>query len=188
MLDRPGRLREPGLVSYRAHHQQLHNESNGNYGGRDSQSHGSIRQRRGCDYAGKHRRHQRNGCYYNYLGLTIYTLTVTNSAGVTISQAVTVTVNPAAPIGLTATVGNATVALSWTASTGATSCNVYRGTTSGGDSTTPIATCITTTAYSDTGLTNGTTYYYKVAAVNGGGTSGYSNEASATPTTTSPTW
>jgi fibronectin type 3 domain-containing protein len=121
---------------------------------------------------------------------TIYTLTVTNSAGVTITQAVTVKVTatsvPAAPTGLTATAGNASVSLSWTASTGATSYNVYRGTTSGGESTTPIATGITTTAYSDTGLTNGTTYYYKVAAVNGGGTSGYSNEASATPELAAP--
>ncbi|MCA1607668.1 MAG: hypothetical protein LC775_19875, partial [Acidobacteria bacterium] len=39
---------------------------------------------------------------------------------------------PAAPTGLTATAGNAQVALSWTASSGATSYNVKRSTTSGG--------------------------------------------------------
>ena len=88
---------------------------------------------------------------------------------------------PSAPTGLGATAGNAQVSLSWTASSGATSYNVYAGTTAGGESTTPIATGITSTSYTNTGLTNGTTYYYKVAAVNSSGTSGYSNEASATP-------
>ena len=88
---------------------------------------------------------------------------------------------PAAPAGLTATPGSAQAALSWTASNGATSYNVYRGTYSGGESSTAIATGITGTSYTNTGLTNGTTYYYTVAAVNAGGASGYSNEANATP-------
>lgn len=88
---------------------------------------------------------------------------------------------PAAPTGLTAAGGNAQAALSWTASSGATSYNVYRGTSAGGESGTAIASGITTTSYTDTGLTNGTTYYYKVTAVNSVGTSGLSNEASATP-------
>jgi fibronectin type 3 domain-containing protein len=88
---------------------------------------------------------------------------------------------PAAPTGLSATAGSAQATLNWTASSGATSYNVYRGTTAGGESSTAIATGITGTSYTNTGLTNGTTYYYKVAAVNAGGTSGLSNEASATP-------
>jgi fibronectin type 3 domain-containing protein len=93
---------------------------------------------------------------------------------------------PPAPTGLTATAGNAQVALSWTASSGATSYNVYRGTTAGGESTTAIVTGVTGTTYTNTGRTNGTTYYYKVAAVNAGGTSAYSNEASATPVAAPP--
>ncbi len=88
---------------------------------------------------------------------------------------------PAAPTGLAATAGNAQVALSWTAASGATSYDVFEGTTSGGESSTPIATGITATTYTVTGLTNGTTYYFEVAAVNSGGQSGYSNEASAKP-------
>jgi hypothetical protein len=88
---------------------------------------------------------------------------------------------PAAPTGLAATAGNAQVSLSWTASAGATSYNVYRGTSAGGESPTPVQSGITGATYTDTGLTNGTAYYYKVAAVNGSGTSGLSNEASATP-------
>ena len=77
---------------------------------------------------------------------------------------------PAAPTGLTATAGNASVTLNWTASSGATSYNVYRGTTAGGESATPLATGITAVSYPDTAATNGTKYYYTVAAVNGGGT------------------
>lgn len=88
---------------------------------------------------------------------------------------------PAAPVGLTATKGNKQVTLKWNAAAGATSYNVYRGTSPGAEGTTPIATRITSTSYTNTGLTNGKTYYYEVAAVNSAGTSLLSNEASATP-------
>ncbi|WP_239613466.1 endo-1,4-beta-xylanase [Cohnella mopanensis] len=87
---------------------------------------------------------------------------------------------PAAPTGLTATAGNAQVALSWTASSGATSYTVKRATTSGGTYT-DVATGVTSTSYTNTGLTNGTTYYYVVSATNSAGTSGNSSQASATP-------
>jgi fibronectin type 3 domain-containing protein len=88
---------------------------------------------------------------------------------------------PAAPEGLTATKGNRTVVLKWTATTGATSYSVYRGTAPGAERTTPIATGITTPSFTNTGLTDGKTYFFKVAAVNAGGTSPLSNEVSATP-------
>jgi hypothetical protein len=91
---------------------------------------------------------------------------------------------PVAPTGLTAGSGNTLISLTWTASGGAASYNVYRGTSAGGESATAIATGITTTSYTNTGLANGTTYFYKVAAVNSSGTSGMSNEASATPAAT----
>ena len=77
------------------------------------------------------------------------------------------------------------MALAWTASSGATSYNVYRATTSGGEGTTPVATTAST-SYTDTGLTNGTKYYYKVSATNGGGTSAQSSEVSATPSASAP--
>src|SRR5208283_874832 len=107
------------------------------------------------------------------------------------SNAATITVTagtqaPIAPTGLTATAGNASVKLSWTASAGATSYNVYRGTTAGGESTTALATGITATSYTDTTASNGTIYYYKVAAVNAGGTSPLSSEVSATPEPSAP--
>jgi uncharacterized protein (DUF1800 family)/fibronectin type 3 domain-containing protein len=88
---------------------------------------------------------------------------------------------PPAPTALTATAGNAQVTLAWTASPGATTYNVYRGTSAGGESATPVATGITETAFTNTGLTNNTKYFFKVAAVNANGTSDKSNEATATP-------
>jgi fibronectin type 3 domain-containing protein len=87
---------------------------------------------------------------------------------------------PTAPTGLVATAGNGSVALSWTASAGATSYNIYRGTTSGGEGATPVGTSATN-SFTNTGLTNGTTYYYKVSAANSAGTSAQSSEVSATP-------
>src|SRR5690242_16946223 len=85
---------------------------------------------------------------------------------------------PAAPTGLQATAGNAQVSLTWTASAGATGYYVKRSTTSGNE--VQIATD-SATAYTDSGLTNGTTYYYEVSAYNSYGQSSNSNEVSATP-------
>jgi fibronectin type 3 domain-containing protein len=91
---------------------------------------------------------------------------------------------PQPPLGLTATPGNAQVALSWSASSGATSYNVKRATVSGGPYTTVASTGAT--SFTDTGLTNGTTYYYVVSAVNASGESGNSSQASATPQSVAP--
>jgi fibronectin type 3 domain-containing protein len=93
---------------------------------------------------------------------------------------------PSAPLAPTASPGNGSVGLSWSvpASDGGstiTGYNVYRGTTAGGESTTPVASNLTTTGFADSSVTNGTTYFYKVAAVNGIGTSPQSSEVSATP-------
>jgi aryl-phospho-beta-D-glucosidase BglC (GH1 family) len=88
-----------------------------------------------------------------------------------------------APTSLVATPGNAQVALSWNASSGATSYNVKRSTTSGSGYGT-IATGVTATSFTDTGLVNGTTYYYVVSAVNAGGESTNSSQVSVTPAST----
>jgi fibronectin type 3 domain-containing protein len=89
---------------------------------------------------------------------------------------------PPAPTGLMASAGNGSVGLTWNASTGATSYSIYRGTAPGAEGTTPVGTS-TSTNFTDSGLTNGTAYYYKVTASNSAGTSPNSNEATATPTT-----
>ncbi len=88
---------------------------------------------------------------------------------------------PAAPSGLGATSGpgKKKIALTWTASSGATSYIVSRSTTSGGPYSI-VATGVTGTSYQNTGLAGGSAYFYVVAANNAAGSSGYSNEASAT--------
>ncbi|HUO08303.1 MAG TPA: LamG-like jellyroll fold domain-containing protein [Phycisphaerae bacterium] len=85
---------------------------------------------------------------------------------------------PTAPASLTATAipGNQ-INLSWASVSGAPSYSVYRSTTSGGPYV-PIATLLSGTTYSDTGLTAGTMYYYVVDAANIGGEGTFSPEAS----------
>ena len=80
--------------------------------------------------------------------------------------------------------GSHDVLLSWNASPsgGIAGYNVYRGTTSGAESSTPLnATPISGTSFTDANVTDGSTYYYVVTAVAGNGTthSAESNQASA---------
>ncbi|MDQ6801663.1 MAG: lamin tail domain-containing protein, partial [Acidobacteriota bacterium] len=86
---------------------------------------------------------------------------------------------PATPIGLVATAGNAHVALSWNAVSGATSYNVKRAAVSNGPYSTIASP--TSNAYDDTTAVNGTTYFYVVSAANSAGESTNSSEVSATP-------
>jgi len=81
-----------------------------------------------------------------------------------------------------ATGGTGQVSLSWNAVAGATSYSLYRTVKSGFEPAKASVTGITGTSYTDTGLNDGTTYYYRVVAVNGSGASGFSTEAhAATP-------
>ena len=78
-----------------------------------------------------------------------------------------VTSAPTAPTGLAATVGNGTVTLTWNAGGGATSYTVQRGAASTGPFTAiGTVTSPAPTTFTDTGLTNGTTYYYVVSGTN----------------------
>ena len=113
-------------------------------------------------------------------------LTITGTSG-TLSHTASTTllVNIAAPTGLKVTFASSgQVSLSWTASTGATGYHVKRSLDSGG----PYVGvgCPTSTSFTDSGLSNGTTYYYIVSAdyTGGpvaGGESADSGQVSATP-------
>ncbi|MBW8780598.1 MAG: alginate lyase family protein [Verrucomicrobia bacterium] len=102
------------------------------------------------------------------------------------SAELSVLLAPPPPAGLTAVAGNGQVALTWAAATGATSYNVKRTTSSGGSYT--VITSGAVTSYTDTGPTNGTTYYYVVSATNSAGESANSSEASATPLSVYQQW
>src|SRR5262249_27775060 len=87
---------------------------------------------------------------------------------------------PAAPTALTAARGIGAVALSWTASPGATAYNIYMGSSPGAEDGAPVATGIPGTTFEVTaGVTPGTVYYFTVKRADAAGLSAPSNEASA---------
>jgi hypothetical protein len=123
-----------------------------------------------------------NGTMYYYV---VSALDAGGESANSAQVAVTPGVAPAAPSNLTGTPGNAQTSLSWSASSGATSYNVKRGTTSGG-AYTQLAS-VTTTTYTDTSVTNGTTYYYVVSAVASTLESANSAQVSVLPAAPPPT-
>src|SRR5690349_13586295 len=104
------------------------------------------------------------------------------------ASAIPVTV-PEAPAGLTAAPGDQQVTLSWNppASNGGSPVggyNVYQGTSPGGEAGTPVnSSLVTSTSYLVTGLTDGSTYYFTVKAVNAQGQGAASGEVPAIPVT-----
>ncbi len=95
---------------------------------------------------------------------------------------------PSAPPNLTATFGDRTAFLNWSAPADVGGAallryEVYRATSSGAEVFLANTTASATT-YTDTGLTNGQTYFYKVRAVNVVGAGPLSGEVSITPYST----
>lgn len=123
------------------------------------------------------------------------TFTVTVSAG-EFSDTATITMRvdipesvTQAPTGLSATPGQQSAELSWTAPTwiggsSITGYHIYKSTDGSTWSTVIANTGSTDTTYTVTGLDAGTEYFFRVAAINGSGTSAPSVNASATPYTT----
>ena len=91
---------------------------------------------------------------------------------------------PSAPGGLVATAGIERASLHWTASSTATSYNVKRAITSGGSYST-VAN-VAGTNYTDREVIGGSANYYVVSALNVGGESADSGQASVTPTVNVP--
>src|SRR5262249_32344039 len=109
-----------------------------------------------------------------------YQVAAINAAGVSANAAVTVIAPPSAPTSLSAIPGNAQIVLSWSTVPNATSYWLFRGTSSNNEDTVVIPN-YTRTTYTNTGLVNGTTYYYVVAATNSVGLGPNSPETYATP-------
>jgi len=140
------------------------------------------------------------GTLYTQSGLTngttyYYVVTAVNAAGESAPSA-PVAATPSAGGGvvlttpyMTATANSTQVTLNWYAVSAATSYNLYWSTTSG---VTPAngtkISGLTGTSYIQTGLTNGTTYYYVMTAVDATGESAPSPQASATPAAVTAGW
>lgn len=92
---------------------------------------------------------------------------------------------PSVPTGLTAVSGsNGFVCLSWNPVSSATAYNVKRSSTVSGYYAT--LETVSGTAFTNSPLTNGLTYFYKVAAIGSGGPSSDSSSVSATPSGSTP--
>ncbi|WP_164716674.1 DUF7594 domain-containing protein [Paenibacillus whitsoniae] len=104
----------------------------------------------------------------------------TAAATVTVAAAPLAQV-PNAPTGLTATAaGKTSIQLNWSPANDTVSYAVYRATSQTGTYTQINNDPVSQTTYTDTGLTSGTSYYYKVAAINAAGKSELSAIAYAT--------
>lgn len=102
---------------------------------------------------------------------------LTNLASVSV---INVGSTPAVPGGLVAVGGDSRAALIWNPAAGATGYNVKRAISSPG-SYSLIVSNLTKVSYTDTGLVNGSNYYYVVSAVNAAGESSNSAPTGVTP-------
>jgi|GEM_PF-6392521 len=112
-----------------------------------------------------------------------YTVAITDANLCTVTKSIYVDGPPAVPGGLIVTAGNGQNVLGWTASTEAdlASYKIYWGISA---NPTTLLTTVTAPAitYTHTAIANGTTYYYRIKAVDQeGNESAYGTEVTATP-------
>jgi len=112
-------------------------------------------------------------------GTTNNVIAVGTKGGIQVTDAL-VWIAPLSVLSVAAAPGNAQITLNWNSYPGASSYDVDRGTSSGNENTT-VAAGITATNYTDSGLTNGDTYFYIVTAYGPGGILTNSAEVSVTP-------
>jgi fibronectin type 3 domain-containing protein len=132
------------------------------------------------------------GTIYNDTGLTSATtyyyrvIATTSSSASAPSTVVSAMTPPSTPTGLTATASAPnTISLQWNDVAGETGFTMQRS----NDGTTwanLAAVGANVTSYTDTGLSSGSIYYYRVSAVDAGGSSAPSAAVSATATGTTP--
>ena len=116
-----------------------------------------------------------NGTTYYYKVAAVDTDNTTGSLSSEVSAATPLP----APDNLSASGANNTITLIWNSVSGATSYTLYWDNVSVIDSSDNEITTITNDNYTHNNMDNGSTYYYKVAAVNSSGTGTLSSVASA---------
>jgi arylsulfatase A-like enzyme len=115
----------------------------------------------------------------------LYDVIVSNNIGSTTSDAGTLTVTmPAPALTLPAFTKGTSITLNWTPVPGATGYTIQRSTTSDFASVTSQTTSSASVTFS--GLTSGTTYYYRGTATDGTATSAFGNTASSTQDASTP--
>jgi alpha-L-fucosidase len=96
----------------------------------------------------------------------------------------TVAVAPAKPVGVSGSSGHGTALLMWPAAGNAASYNVKRSIVSGGPHS--LIASVNSLAFTNTGLSNGTRYYFAIAGTNSVGEGADSDEVAVRPTSTNP--
>lgn len=123
---------------------------------------------------------------------TMYALNVIGTSPAATQTTATIATTPGTPTGLSATPGHGQVDLSWAAPSdnggaAVTSYTVQYRTPSGSGSFTPLSP-VSGTSTTVSGLTNGQSYDFQVAATNSVGTGSFTASATATPTYPAPTF
>ena len=123
-----------------------------------------------------------NGTSYCFL-VTAINAAGESGASIVKSAIPSATPPPMAPLNVKGTAGSNKATISWDASGGAASYNIYYSTTSGVTKTSGIKIAGAASPQAVTGLANGTPYFFVVTAVNANGESTESSQVSATATT-----